>query len=353
MKNLNLHVCFISRKWPPAVGGMETYSLKLCEALKEKTQLWTLVLPGKANGMPPGLLQLVFFGVSVFFKLLFNRKKLDVVHVGDMASWALAIPVLIRGSEVNILISAHGTDVAFQNRKGMPARLYKLYLKFGVMLLSRKAMIIANSTATKEKVQAIGFEHIHVVPLATDISVESIQDIKPNTIFFAGRLIPRKGLKWFVDNVLDALPENFVLDAAGTVWDVEEKKSLEHPRVNFLGALNTQQIAAAYQSALCVIVPNIRVDNGEYEGFGLVATEASACRAIVLAADIDGLKEALVDGVTGFHLPSGEADAWVKKIMEISKWHQEERENFINNSLAYVTEYYTWDRVCDDCLKLY
>src|SRR6478736_1889736 len=45
----------VSRKWPPAVGGMETYSVELDETLLERFDVQRLVLPGGADGRPPGL----------------------------------------------------------------------------------------------------------------------------------------------------------------------------------------------------------------------------------------------------------------------------------------------------------
>src|SRR5690606_23196087 len=128
------------------------------------------------------------------------RKKIDVLHIGDMASWALALAIRLRFSKARILVSAHGTDVAFQNRSGLPAYLYGAYLKLGVVLLPENTVIIANSSATADIVKTIGFELVKVVPLATDISVKEINTIKTDTLFFAGRLIPRKGLGWFVNN---------------------------------------------------------------------------------------------------------------------------------------------------------
>ena len=46
-------VLFITRKWPPAVGGMETYAKRISEELSELTDLTTLSLPGRSDGRPP------------------------------------------------------------------------------------------------------------------------------------------------------------------------------------------------------------------------------------------------------------------------------------------------------------
>ena len=44
------------------------------------------------------------------------------------------------------------------------------------------------------------------------------------------------------------------------------------------------------------------------EGFGNVAPEAAACGARVAAPDVMGLREAIVDGVTGMLYPAAASD---------------------------------------------
>ena len=47
-------VLFITRKWPPAVGGMETYSHRLSGELAKHVPVQTVALPGAPSGLPPG-----------------------------------------------------------------------------------------------------------------------------------------------------------------------------------------------------------------------------------------------------------------------------------------------------------
>jgi glycosyltransferase involved in cell wall biosynthesis len=172
-------------------------------------------------------------------------------------------------------------------------------------------------------------------------------------VLFAGRLIERKGCSWFIRNVLPRLPETITLKVAGTVWSRREGEALRDPRVEFIGPQEPAAIARLYGSALCVVVPNLELPNGEFEGFGLVATEASACGGISLAAACGGLKEAVVDGVTGFLLPPGEPEAWVSKIVEVSRWPAEARAAFIARSVAETAARYAWPRVAEDTFAAY
>jgi phosphatidylinositol alpha-1,6-mannosyltransferase len=53
---------------------------------------------------------------------------------------------------------------------------------------------------------------------------------------------------------------------------------------------------------------------GDEEGFGLVALEASMRGTYVLASGIEGITDAVIDGQNGSLLPSGDAQAWAEKI---------------------------------------
>ena len=55
-----------------------------------------------------------------------------------------------------------------------------------------------------------------------------------------------------------------------------------------------------YQADLYVHTP--RVINWKFEGFGIVYLEASACGLPILATDMGGVRDAVVDGITGIVL---------------------------------------------------
>ena len=234
----------------------------------------------------------------------------------------------------------------------MKGTLYGAYLWLGARCLG-SAGVIANSAATSERARRHGFRDVTVVPLATDM--RPADPLRPHERFvlFAGRLIERKGCAWFIRNVLPALPGDITLNVAGTIWSKSEGEALRHPRVDYIGPQEPKAIASLYTRALCVVTPNIVLPNGEFEGFGLVATEASACGGVSLASACDGLREAIIDGVTGFHLPAGEPDVWVKKIVEISEWPPETRATFIDRSVTESVARYSWARVAEETIAAY
>jgi glycosyltransferase involved in cell wall biosynthesis len=281
-----------------------------------------------------------------------RRETPDVLHVGDLASWPLALLSWLRSPRAAVVLSAHGTDVSYPRRGGWKGRLYGAYLRVGAML-NRDANVIANSAATAQAASESGWQDVSVVPLATDLTVLEPPPAHGSHILFAGRLVERKGCLWFVQNVLPRLPEHIRLKIAGPLWDSAEQAALHDPRVEHLGALDRETLMTAYREAMCIVVPNIESPSGEFEGFGLVAVEGAAVGGLVLAAATGGLVEAVEDGVTGYLLPPGDSYAWGVKIAEVAGWDGTRRRSFLTLAMARARQVYSWPRVADDVVKIY
>lgn len=331
---------------------METYSLKLATALQQHAPVEVISLPGRVDGSPPAMMALLAFGLRAAMKLVAAGKPNGTVHVADMASWPLALVARMRSRSWQLALSAHGTDVSFPSRGGIKGRLYGAYLRLGAKWLG-PAVVIANSNSTAECVRRYGYRHVAVVPLATDMRPPGPLGSPGNFVLFAGRLVERKGCSWFIRNVLPRLPDSIGLTVAGTIWSEDEGKALGEPRVSYIGPQDPEAIARLYATALCVVVPNLELPNGEFEGFGLVATEASACGGLPLASACGGLREAVIDGITGFLLPPGEPDAWAGKIAEIREWSKDTRAAFIKRSVTRASAQYSWARVALKTIQAY
>jgi glycosyltransferase involved in cell wall biosynthesis len=133
-----------------------------------------------------------------------------------------------------------------------------------------------------------------------------------------GRLIPIKGhivlLRAFAEARRE-VPE-LTLDVAGRGPLEPALKALARElaiedAVRFLGYVSP--ITDAIDRAAAVVVPSLG------EGFGMVALEAMERARPVVAADIGGLGELVVDGETGLLVPSGEAEPLARALVEIAR----------------------------------
>jgi len=323
---------------------METYCWELTQRLKQYGQLEVIALPGRPDGAPPTHGALIKFGLRAAIQL-FGSTAGELVHVGDAASWPLAWVAAQRHPQTRIVLSAHGSDLSYANRRGWRSTLYGTYLRIGAKLLP-KALVIANSTWIARLAEEIGFQTVVRVPLAT--TFRRMSAVRNNgALLFAGRIAPAKGLAFIVEQVLPLLPASIRVRVAGTVWDAGEARVLSSPRVDYLGSLSSDLLAAEYATAMCTVVPSLSA-----EGFGLTAVEAAAAGGVVIASNHSGLAEAVGPGI-GFLEEPGNAPAWARGINEVANWSPEQRESFITRASSKASELYNWDRVVRDTLQAY
>jgi glycosyltransferase involved in cell wall biosynthesis len=140
-----------------------------------------------------------------------------------------------------------------------------------------------------------------------------------------GRLIPIKGHVVLLRALALALKDapELTLEIAGrgplepALKAVAKELGVEHA-VHFLGYV--APIQRAIDDSAVVVVPSLG------EGFGMVALEAMERARPVLAAEIGGLGELVVDGRTGLLVPPGEAEPLARALVELARDPQRRRE---------------------------
>ena len=81
--------------------------------------------------------------------------------------------------------------------------------------------------------------------------------------------------------------------------------------VRFVDPLPHYLLSTYYRAADVCLVPS------RSESFGLVALEAAACGTPVVAADVGGLRDNVVEGRTGYLITGRDSDAYAKRVGDI------------------------------------
>jgi glycosyltransferase involved in cell wall biosynthesis len=152
----------------------------------------------------------------------------------------------------------------------------------------------------------IDIDELQLYPLQTKTEAVSGFGINlegKKVLLTVGRLIRRKGHAWFVRSVLKKLPHHYVYLMAGSGPEAAAISKLVGAlgltdRAYLLGSVSDQVRNCLYQIADLLIMPNVHVKNDE-EGFGMVALEAGRYGLPVIAANIEGIRDAVIDGETG------------------------------------------------------
>ena len=136
-------------------------------------------------------------------------------------------------------------------------------------------------------------------------------------VLFVGRLEPRKGVDVLLACAPDLLARHGDLEItiAGddSVPTLDGSTMREHfertapvevaSRVRFLGPVDDDALLSLYARCAVVVVPS------RYESFGLMLLEAMMFAKPVVAADVGGMREIVVEGETGYLVPAGDPAA--------------------------------------------
>jgi glycosyltransferase involved in cell wall biosynthesis len=350
-----MRLLYITRKYPPTKGGMEKVAYELYNHLAENEEV-TLIKWGGSNKWLP----LVLPNILIRMFLILSTSKIDVIYLQDGLLSPLG--VISKIFRIPVMITIHGLDITYKNR------LYQRIVSNSVRRLDK---IICVSQATKNEClkREIPEEKLIVVPngINNEFNIENknnkehLRDMlaeelnidldNKRILLSVGRLVERKGLHWFVENVIPKIIGKkkdiiYLIAGDGTFKEkIKEsiyKNNLEK-YVIIIGKIDDKRLKLIYNVADIFIMPNIRVKDN-MEGFGVVALEAASCGVPVVATDLEGIKDAIKNGENGFLVEPYNAGQFADIITKLLE-KDHERESFGEAARKFTLQNYNWDNV--------
>jgi phosphatidylinositol alpha-1,6-mannosyltransferase len=114
-------------------------------------------------------------------------------------------------------------------------------------------------------------------------------------------------------------------------------------RVILLGYVTDLERDMLFHTCDVFVQPNIKVDD-DIEGFGISVIEAAFCGIPVIASRLEGLQDAIKDGMNGFLVEPCDVQAWVTKINEILAISNF-RKSFGEKARQFIIENYRWEEI--------
>ena len=354
-----MKVLFITRKFPPSTGGMERVAYELSQHLSKLTDI-VLIKWGGPNKWLPFILP--FFLLRSVWAL--STRRIDVIYLQDglLAPLGLALKVIFRKRTA---ITIHGLDITYKNR------LYQLIVPRCVCKLSR---VICISNATKDACIARGIKagKIIVIPdgIADEFYMDSDKDILrkalsdkikiglsgKKVLLSVGRLVERKGIHWFVENVMPLLKDSgcVYLIAGSGIYADKVREAIDRTGLKdiifMLGTVDNETLKYLYNSANVFIMPNIPVE-GDMEGFGVVALEAASCGLLVVASDLEGIRDAILDGESGYLIEADNATKYHDVIVRIID-EDEFKVKMGSAARGFTLSNYGWDKIAQEYFRI-
>jgi glycosyltransferase involved in cell wall biosynthesis len=118
-----------------------------------------------------------------------------------------------------------------------------------------------------------------------------------------------------------------------------------HSRMTLLPWMPREQLRSVYDEHGILLFPS------RFEGFSLTFLEAMARGLCVLASSIDGMRQTIVHGATGFLFPVDAVPAFVQQLICLLR--TPEATVRIGQAARASAERFTWDRTASELLSFY
>lgn len=358
----NPRILFISRAYPPILGGIENQNFGIAKTLSQLTEV-------KIIANKKGKEYLPIFLPRAFFQALFSLWKYDVVLFGDGVLAPLGVLLKIFHPKKKFASIIHGLDITFAYKKSFLGKIYRLIV---IPAIGKMDKLIMVGNYTIDEATRFGIKREKCIFIPNGFDEEKVTDkfnrqdlsnylkidlTDKKVILRVGRYVRHKGLDWFIREVMPLLPENYILIGAGgrvaqkTAGDsdiypdcernVAEKKLAE--RVKLFTNISQEDMNLLFNTVDMFISPNVKVE-GSMEGFGINAIEGSACGKIVVASNLEGLKDAVIDGKNGFMVEPENKEQYAKKIKAIFE-DNGFVESFGKRAQKFTFENFSWKSI--------
>ena len=359
-----MKILYISHLHPPKdaplenMGGMQRVSMQLVNELEKRDNvtLKTIIQHAPWKGIE---FKTALFLLKLKFRLpkIVEDFKPDVILFSSMVTASLAA-FTRKKINVPMVTINHGQDVT------MPVGIYQ---KFVPKVFDALDGVISVSEATKEQCIKRGmapekgvalpngfdrsdFDHVppkkesrEALEKALDINIDD-----KALMLTVGRQVKRKGHRWFIENVIPIIKSPFLYLAIGDGPEHEQLNELVsnspyREKIVLAGRQPDDLLKQAYAAADLFIMPNIPVP-GDMEGFGIVLLEANIASTFSIAADLEGIKDVVTDGINGYKIPVKDAKTFASKIDEVLN---KDPEKYGAQSSRFVEENFAWDSVAE------
>ena len=343
--------------------------------------------PSKMASKPWLQLLAIPYIINGFFQCIRICRKWrpDVIH----AHWPFPHAYIALGAaklfKIPLVLNFHGAELLLIRKK----KWVKPLLKFAI---GQAQAIFANSSFTAGKIKALRNVDVEWSPYGTTLetrderrktkegaglplaSAADAASATPSSggtpqrpephainnkfkILFVGRHIERKGICYLIEAAKYLPRDKFEIRIVG-VGDLTEQLKQQAAAVNdgaeiiFTGKLSPEDLANEYKTANVFTLPAIVDHKGDTEGLGVVLIEAMELGLPIVASNVGGIPDVVVDGESGILVPEKDPAALADAFKRL-----EADPTLIQKLLAgarnRIDKCFTWDGIIERQVEVY
>ena len=333
--------------------------------------------PSKMANKPWLQLLAIPYIISGFFKCIKICRKFrpDVIH----AHWPFPHAYIALGAaklfRIPLVLNFHGAELLLIRKK----KWVKPLLKFAI---GQAQAVFANSSFTASKIKALRNVDVEWSPYGTTLEsngkvgepAEPTQVPHPINgkfkILFVGRHIERKGIGYLIEAAKYLPRDKFEIRIVG-VGDITDKlktqaaevasaaethgnheTSFEPAEIIFTGKLSPEELANEYKTANVFTLPAIVDSKGDTEGLGVVLIEAMELGLPVVASNVGGIPDVVVDGESGILVPEKDPQALADAFKRLEA-NPALVQQLLEGSRKRICDCFSWDGIIDRQIAAY
>ncbi len=363
--------------YPPHIGGMEYYvqwlSIELAKRGHDVTVFTTSNNSEQTIKLQPNGVKIVslkkalkIYNIPIvpsLFWTLLNEEKPAVIHVHQYPVYFSDVSSLVCNlRNIPLIIHVHVISDAKSVSSGFLSGLY--YKTLGLRTLKSANMIVVPSNDYRAKLynMHIAAEKLKVIPCGLRLS-----DVADKTEMFrqqyscehskiilaVGRLNYQKGFQYLIKampQIIKRVPSAKLVivgegELSAYLKGLAEKIGLTDVVV-FTGVIDSSMITSAYSAADIFVLPSI------FESFGMTLIEAQAAGKPVIATDVGGVPEVLVNGQTGILVEPKNIEQLEKAVVTLLT-NTQLAEEMGAKGRRFVLENFASDKIVNSILEIY
>lgn len=247
-----------------------------------------------------------------------------------------------------------GIGTAFQNKgilKKVVVFLNKLALRKADKVFFQNNnnlnIYLKNKIVSKEQYQLVNGSGVNLERFKLELKEKQ----EPLKILFIGRIMKEKGIEEYLE-VVNRLKKKYlnkvIFQVLGSYEELNYKDTIERLEreeiIEYLGTSN--DVRKEISEVHCLVNPSW------HEGMSNVLLEAGAMKRFLIASDIPGCREIVLNNRTGFTFEKKNVDNLEEKIEKFISLSKNEYKEYIEKSYDYIKNNFSREKVIEEYLKV-
>ena len=345
----------------PEAGGAELYFHEIFKRLNTRGYDVT-VLAHRVKGLPDEEVVDGMRTIRVGNKFLFNytaflyarkhQKEYDLI-IEDLNKIPFFTRFGVKTKRLHMVM--HFFRKSIFRETFFPMALYVYMMECAVALFYKNENFLAISQSTADEIADMGIEAKWTEVVEPGIDTEYFRPTQPKAdppvISYVGRLMKYKNAQFVINampRLRELVPGVRLEVAGGGDYRPELEKLVEklgvQDSVKFLGRVSEDGKRDLLSRSTLFINPSFK------EGWGINNIEANLCGTISMSNNVAGLKDSVVDGVTGLLYENDDPEGFCQKAASVI--HDKDRLAELERNAKERALAMSWDAMTDKMEKV-